>query len=514
MNKEMYWKLGGILLVLGLAAYSISPVNEKIKLGLDLQGGMHLALEVETEKAIESTMERFVSNIIANLKKDGKKVSSIQLTKTGIEIEPGTVFDEDIQKAVEEAEVLELAGDLSKKGKLVYQLTAQARKNIEERAVEQGLETIRNRIDQFGVSEPAIQREGEKRIIVQLPGINDTERAIELIGKTARLEFKIVDDEADLDAALNGNIPEGDEILYQKTVDRVSGMVDRRAFVLKKTVMMTGEFIERADVRIDTQFNEPYISLDFNREGAKLFAKITKENVKKRMAVILDGNVYTAPVIQEEISGGSAQISGAFTTAEARDIAIILRAGALPAPVHILENRTVGPSLGRDSVSKGVKSTLVGGILVLLFMAFYYKKSGFIAVTALTLNILILMGCMAYFEATLTLPGIAGIILTIGMAVDANILIFERIREELSVGKTIRASIESGFSRAFLTILDANVTTMIAAIVLFQFGTGPIKGFAVTLSIGIGASMFTSIFVSRVIFTLTTTNRKLDTLSI
>jgi len=267
-------------------------------------------------------------------------------------------------------------------------------------------------------------------------------------------------------------------------------------------VLLTGEYIKDARVNINPTYNEPYVSIEFDRQGSKLFDKITAANVGKRLAIILDNSVYSAPVIQERISGGRAQITGRFSEKEAHDLAIVLRAGALPAPVKVLEKRTIGPSLGHDSIKKGFYSMFIGGIVVLIFMIFYYSAAGIVANIALVLNLLFILATLAAFEATLTLPGIAGIILTIGMAVDGNVLIFERIREELRKGIKIRGAIENGFSRAFITIFDANVTTLIAAIVLYQYGTGPIKGFAVTLSIGIVSSMFTAIFVSRWIFEL------------
>ena len=277
---------------------------------------------------------------------------------------------------------------------------------------------------------------------------------------------------------------------------------------------MTGKYLTDARVQIDSQYNEPYVSIKFDRKGGRIFERITEENVKKRLAIVLDKSIYSAPVIQEKITGGEARITGNFTTEEARDLAIVLRAGALPAPVNILEERTVGPSLGSDSIRKGIISMGVGGILVVLFMIIYYKGAGLIADLALILNILIIAGALAAFQATLTLPGIAGIILTIGMAVDANVLIFERIREEMNLGKTPRAAVEAGYDRATLTILDANITTLIAALVLFQFGTGPIKGFAVTLSLGVLSSLFTALFLTRLIFDYLLMNRKINKLSI
>lgn len=515
MRKEFYWKIVLILVVVVVSVWFAHPIKEKINLGLDLQGGMHLVLDVEAEKAVESTLDRYVMNLRDAFKKDKIESASVERDKDNILINlSDTSKEKDVEKAVSEITDMEKISSSSGSNRMVYQINGKMRKYIEERAVDQGLETIRNRVDQFGVAEPSIQRQGDRRIIIQLPGIKDTDRAIQLIGKTAQLEFKLVDDDRSLEDALKGNITDGDEMLYQRVTNPDSGEVSKKPFLIKKEVMMTGESIVNAEVRIDSQYNEPYVSIEFDKGGSNLFGKITKDNVKKRLAIVLDNNVYSAPVIQEEISGGRAQITGSFTTEEAHDLAIVLRAGALPAPVKILENRTVGPSLGKDSIEMGLKSTIMSGVLILIFMIFYYRLSGLIANIALFLNLIILAGAMAYFKATLTLPGIAGIILTIGMAVDANILIYERIREELRHGKTIRAAIDSGFKRVFITIFDSNITTLIAALVLFQFGTGPIKGFAVTLSIGIVASMFTSVFVSRFIFDLMASKMRMEKLSI
>jgi preprotein translocase subunit SecD len=386
---------------------------------------------------------------------------------------------------------------------------------IRKLAVDQALETIRNRIDQFGVSEPDIRNQGEERILIQLPGIKDTQRAKDLIGKTAQLEFKLLDEDHDVDSALKGNIPASSEILYETKEDPQStGRTQKIPYLVKKRTALTGDYLTDARVQIDSQYNDPYVSITFDRKGARLFEQITEANVKKRLAIVLDDNVYSAPVIQEKIPGGEARITGNFTTEEARDLAIVLRAGALPAPVKILEERTVGPSLGTDSIRMGLLSMCVGGILVIFFMAIYYKGSGLVADFALILNILFIAGGLAGFGATLTLPGIAGIILTIGMAVDANVLIFERIREEMNLGKTPRAAVDAGYERATLTILDANVTTLIAALVLFQFGTGPVKGFAVTLSLGVVASLFTALVLTRAIFDFFLIQRKVKTISI
>ena len=342
--------------------------------------------------------------------------------------------------------------------------------------------------------------QGERRILVQLPGIKDADRAIKLIGKTAQLEFKLINESVSPQTAINGDMPEGSEILYKREKSIETGEVTKTPFLVKKRTALTGETLSGAEVRYDSDFNEPYVAITFDSIGAMIFQEVTRANVKKRLAIVLDDNIYSAPVIQEEIGGGRAEITGQFTTEEARDLAIILRAGALPAPVVILENRTVGPSLGKDSIEQGVRSIFLGAILVIVFIAIYYKLSGLIAVIALMLNLVLILGALAYFGAALTLPGIAGMLLTVGMAIDANVLIFERIREEVRVGKTVRAAIDAGFAKALSTIVDANITTFIAAVVLFQFGTGPIKGFAITLCIGIAASMFTAVFVSRVIF--------------
>ncbi|MCF8054055.1 MAG: protein translocase subunit SecD, partial [Deltaproteobacteria bacterium] len=381
-------------------------------------------------------------------------------------------------------------------------------------AVEQSLETIRNRIDQFGVTEPEIIPEAANRIVLQLPGIKEPARAKAIIGKTALLEFKIVDDSQFPEEALRGSIPQGSYIAYSRKLDRSSGRMTETPFLLKERALMTGETLESAGVKLGGQYGDPYIELVFNDHGAREFERVTGDNVHKRMAIVLDGVVHSAPEIRERIAGGQAIIEGSFTMDDARDLAIILHAGALPAPVNILEERSVGPSLGQDSIEQGITACLLGGFIVIIFMGVYYRFSGLIANSALLLNIIILLGTLAAFKATLTLPGIAGIVLTLGMAVDANVIIFERIREELRAGKSAALAVQQGYSRAFLTILDANVTTLIAALFLFGFGTGPIKGFAVTLSIGILASMFTAIFVTRIVLDYLVINKRVSSLSI
>ena len=383
-----------------------------------------------------------------------------------------------------------------------------------EGAVNRAVEVIRNRIDGLGVSEPLIQPEGENRIVIQLPGVKDPKRARSMLGETALLEFKVVsDDVGKLQEAIDNpkKIPAGYVIAQEDVRDKTKTY--KRPILIKKKAELTGAHLIDAQVGFGTDnFNQPEVLIEFDGEGSKSFAEITRRYIKRRLAIVLDGRVLSAPVIQSEIPGGRARITGNFSVEEAKDLAVKLAAGALPAPVKIVEDRTVSESLGKDSVSKGIKAAIFGVILVVIFMGVYYLLSGMIANVALCLNVLVILGILAYFKATLTLPGIAGLILTMGMAVDANVLIFERIREEFATGKRIRASIAAGYDKALHTIVDANLTTLIAGLVLFTFGTGPVKGFAVTLSIGIIASMFTALVVTRVIFDLISLNQKFSQL--
>jgi len=491
---------------------------EKIHLGLDLQGGMHLLLAVQGDKAVESYMEQIKNNLKDDLKERGIPVGKLDVEKTGQIVLEFSGAKEKVDNLLSQRFTMlrELSSSGGEGGIWKYQLVLDSKEiaEIQKRAIDQALEIIRNRIDQFGVSEPEITLQGTDQILVQLPGIKDPQRAINLIGQTALLEFKLLDEEGNIDEALKGSIPPGDIILYQRSVDPQTGAVRKIPYLLKEKTLMTGEFIKDARVALDSQFHEPYVAIEFTDVGAKLFEQITVANVKKRLAIILDNNVYSAPVIQERIAGGRAQITGRFDTKEASDLAIALRSGALPAPVKILEQRTVGPSLGQDSIHKGIISVLISAAFIVLFMFFYYRLSGLIADVALLLNIIMTLAVLALFRATLTLPGIAGLVLSIGMAVDANVLIHERIKEELRLGKTVRAAIDQGYHRAFSAIIDSNLTTLIAGILLYQFGTGPVKGFAVTLSIGILANIFTAVYITRVIFDFWTLKMKAKTLSI
>ena len=522
--KNFSWKLVLVFGVIVTAIIYVLPTfqpglwpHNQINLGLDLQGGMHLVLEVDTAKAVEGQVERISQEVLEQLKKERiRKVSldRIDGTKIAARIKDPAIRDKFNELLKENFDFLERS-EKTENGvtTVIMELSKEESDQVEKLAVDQALETIRNRIDQFGVAEPDIRRQGEKRMLIQLPGIKDTDRAKDLIGRTALLEFKLVDDSQDVTAAVQGNVPAGREVLYRVDEDAESGKISKIPFLLKRRTLLTGASLTNARVDFD-QFNIPFVSINFDKKGARVFERVTGENVNKRLAIVLDDTVASAPVIQEKIAGGQARITGNFTLEEAKDLAIVLRAGALPAPVNILEERTVGPSLGADSIRKGLISMCIGGILVVLFMIVYYKGSGVIADLALILNIILIAGGLAGFKANLSLPGIAGIILTIGMAVDANVIIFERIREELTLGRTPRAAIDAGYERATLTILDANVTTLIAAVVLFQFGTGPIKGFAVTLSLGVIASLFTSLVMSRLIFDYILMGRKVKTLSI
>jgi preprotein translocase subunit SecD len=515
LRRDLRWKLAVIVLIIGVSLWFTFPLGERMNLGLDLQGGMHLVLEVEAEKAVDSTTDRLVTEVSEGLAK--LALPNLEVRKVAHDQLVVSVADAGRVEAV--AEAMKAFPSLVPEGarggtELSYKLDGQRVKRLMDNAIEQALETIRNRVDEFGVAEPTIQRQGSRNIVVELPGIKDAARAVQLIGKTARLEFRLVDEQRSAEEALKGKVPEGAEVLYERKVNKQTGEVTRVPFLIRKQVLLTGDALTDAEVRIGSQFNEPYVSIEFDREGARRFERITSENVGKRLAIVLDDTVYSAPVIRERIAGGQAQITGSFTFEEASDLAIVLRAGALPAPVRIEYESIVGPSLGQDSIQQGLMAGLIGSIIVVLFMLTYYRLSGVVASVALALNILLLLAGLGYFHATLTLPGIAGIVLTLGMAVDANVLIFERIREELRLGKPPRAAVEAGFSRAWSAILDGNVTTLIAAAMLFQFGTGPIKGFAVTLSLGLLANLFTAVFVCKFIYDSALAFRPIQRLSI
>jgi preprotein translocase subunit SecD len=504
MRRQLWLRIGIVVVVVAVSIWYLYPPRETVKLGLDLQGGIHLVLGVDVEKALAAQVERTADSLRSDLERKGIGVKSFELrgnTEVVVQLASAQQWN-DAQTVLRDYGTFETRESDQAAGRLVLALSAREAATLKDLAVRQGLETIRNRVDQFGVAEPSIQQQGENRILVQLPGVQDPERAKALIGKTALLEFKLVDSRMDVETALRTAPPPGSEILYQRRVDRQTKQETRVPFLVQKKAVVTGRDLATARVSIDQTTSEPYVSAEFNAAGTKAFGEVTDANVGRLLAIVLDGNIHSAPVIRERIPGGRAQITGGFTLEEATDLAIVLRAGALPAPVQVLEERTVGPSLGADSIRQGLMSIAISAAVVFAFMLIYYRLSGMIADVALGLNLLMLLACMAAFGATLTLPGIAGIALTIGMAVDTNVLIFERIREELRSGKTPRAAIDAGFSRAFVTIIDTHVTVLVTAAILYNFGTGPVKGFAVSLFIGLVASLFTAVFFTRLLFDL------------
>ena len=490
-----------------------------INLGLDLQGGTHLVLEVKVEKALENALDRVRDDLRLFFRERSIPVEEIEKTEGQVRFQVPSENAPEVRSGLRgEFPNLVLVRSSSAAGKTEFILALHERelRSLREDTVDQSLETIRNRIDQFGVREPTVQRQGSRDILIQLPGIQDPERAKDLIRKTALLEFKLLDEVNDVQEAVRAGPPPGREILYGYGSSPDEGLqrAEKIPYLLEARTLMTGDTITDGRVRPGDQLEGPYVELVFNSSGARLFERITGENVRRRLAIILDNRVYSAPVIQERISGGRASITGVFDFKEARDLAIVLRAGALPAPVKIIEERTVGPSLGRDSIRQGVISFIVGGCLLLIFMFVYYKGGGLLADCALVFNILFLLAILAGFQAVLTLPGIAGIILTLGMAVDANVLINERIREELRTGKSARAAVDSGYERALPAILDSNITTFLAGMTLFQFGTGPVKGFAVTLCAGILTSVLTAVYGTRIYYDLRMAARRLTRLSV
>lgn len=490
-----------------------------IRLGLDLQGGSHLVLEVEVDEAVENRMRRVRSALRDELRERDIAFSGLDISGTGDLVVAASADDMERIRELVSAEFPQLEVSASRTGAGGAELRAafvpRELDNIRNFAVDQTLETIRNRIDQFGVTEPTIQRQGQRDILVQLPGIQDPERAKALIGKTALLEFKLVDERGDVEQAVRSGPPPGREVLYGYE-DTASGGVRREKipYLLEARTLMTGDAIADANVRRGDQLEGLYVELALNSVGSTAFDRLTAENVGRLLAIVLDGRVYSAPQIRERISGGVASITGNFDFQEARDLAIVLRAGALPAPVTILEERTVGPSLGRDSVEKGIFSFVLGSMLVLVFMVAYYRGAGLLADVALVLNIFFMMAILAGFEAVLTLPGIAGIILTLGMAVDANVLINERIREEVRNGKSPRSAVDTGYERAIPAILDSNLTTFLAGVILFQFGTGPVRGFAVTLCVGILTTVVSAVYGTRIYYDYRLARRNLARLSV
>ncbi len=537
------------------------PFKQKINLGLDLQGGLYLVLGVDFNKVYHDVAERQSNHLLERLKEKGYSATNSKIQTEGLPADdPLILFDFDPSKREDLYQLLKkefinlrLAGEHA--GHFELGLSHDFRTEVRERTVNQSIEVIRNRIDEFGVSEPSISSQGTDRIVVELPGVGEIDRAKSLIGQTAKLEFKIVDDKSTatlklanlisdiekknnltykdgqkfseyvrkLNELAKGQIPAGDEIAFER--NKVAGTeteLGRVPFLLFSKAEITGEDLQDAMVQFDQENHRPTVGFSLSPRGALAFERVTSEHIGHRLAIVLDNIVHSAPVIQSKIGGGKGVISLGRGDAdammkEAKDLAIVLRAGALPAQLDFLEQRVVGPSLGQDSIHKGALASLIGSIVVFIFVAIYYQVSGLIAVFSLVLNVLFVLACLVGLEATLTLPGIAGIALTVGIAVDSNVVIYERIREELRHGKRPGVAVDAGFQKAFRTILDANVTNAMAAFVLLTFGTGPIKGFAVTLMIGIVTTLLTAVFVCRLVFDLYLNyldNRNAKTISI
>ncbi|PID38650.1 MAG: protein translocase subunit SecD [Proteobacteria bacterium] len=586
MERKWWWKTIGMLLLVVLAVAHLVPtvvgeeslpkwytkyIKAKLNLGLDLQGGIHLVFEVQVDKAVADKADRIAADIEERLRKD-KKIR-VRIEHEGRDdlivtfLKPAEIKKFDKKFFAPFRSNLDEVERDEAKGKLRLKMDEKYVKEVQEYAIRQAVETIRGRVDQFGVAEPTILRKG-RDIVVELPGLKkkDFDRVKRNIGRTAQLEFKILDDESGFMAEAGKKAPKGIEVRSDSYDGKKNGAVsytyfqskDKKALLafiaslkvpknreimlgeqfakdkkgnplpdkiyvthyLRRRTELTGDYITDAEVQFDNQSGRPEVSLTFDRTGADIFARVSGDNVGKRMAIVLDEKVNSAPVLQERIGGGRARITlGGFKDPfklqeEAHDLAGVLRSGALPAPLRKTFERQVGPTLGRDAIQKGSMAFLIGLSLVILFILYYYRGAGLICDIALAVNFLFIAAIMAGFQATLTLPGIAGLVLTIGMAVDANVIIYERIREEAALGKSPRASVDAGYSRAFWTIFDAQLTTAIAAIVLLQYGSGPIRGFALTLLIGIICSMFTGIVVTRLLFDVVVGKFKPQKLSI
>jgi preprotein translocase subunit SecD len=482
-------------------------------LGLDLRGGVHFLLQVDMKSALDQAADRYVSDIRSALRKD--RISYSGVTREGQSVQ--VKFSDADQLAKAEKILNKEFPDLTFKTTnetVTASLSLAAQTRIQDFALKQNIQTLHNRINELGVAEPVIQQQGLDRVVVQLPGVQDTAKAKEILGRTATLEIRLVDEEksdpATLDQASKGQLPFGDEFFVGRNGQPV---------LVKKKVELTGDYITDAGPGLDQQSGRSVVHVTLDARGARIFRQVTKDNVGKRMAILLiekgQAEVITAPVINEEIGGGRVQISGMDNVQEATDISLLLRAGALAAPMEIIEERTVGPSMGEENIKRGMHSTLWGFAAIAVFMLIYYVLFGGISVVALGINLLLLLAILSMLQATLTLPGLAAIALTLGMAIDANVLINERIREELRSGNSPQASIHAGYDRAFDTILDSNVTTMIAGLALFMFGSGPVKGFAVVHVLGILTSMFSAVVVSRAIVNLVYGyRRKIDKLAI
>ncbi len=482
--------------------------GKKVSLGLDLQGGSYLLLQVDLNVVILEYLESITSSVRQQLRKSKIGYKGLGASRSSVVLKIRK--KEDFEEAKELIRGIDQGNEVSMdaSGNIRISPRENSLKDRKSAALQQSIEIVRRRIDETGVREPTIQRQGESRILVQLPGVDDPERVKALLGQTAKMVFRLVDVTTSASEAMAGRVPPGSELLEAALVE--AG--DPKAYVIKKRVMVSGEHL--IDAQATFQDGQPVVSFRFDTSGAKRFGKVTTDNVNRPFAIVLDNEVISAPVIREPILGGTGIISGNFTVASANDLALLLRAGALPAPLTVLEERSVGPGLGVDSIAAGKLASLIGICLVIGFMILSYGLFGIFANIALFFNVTLIVGALSVLQATLTLPGIAGIVLTIGMAVDANVLIFERIREEIALGRTPISAIDAGYKRALTTIIDSNLTTLFAALCLYSFGSGPIKGFSVTLAIGIVTSMFTAIMLTRLLIVVWLRRRKPDLIPI
>ncbi len=527
MDKSLLWRGLVILAIIAAFAFSAFPLKDKINLGLDLRGGVHLELEVQTDDALGAETQKDIERVLEELRDAGVTTAAAADEETNSFVVRGVPQDkqEVVDTAVEEFlpswNFRQADRDLS------FQRKNEAIDDIREKAVRQALQTVRTRIDAFGVAEPIIQRRlGSNRIVVQLPGVDDPQRVIELLKSTAFLEFRLVHDlaggtsqpavaptAAQLLSLYGGTLPDDVELFSQTLRDSFGEAVGEQFYGLEKRQVITGRDLKDARPSIG-EFNDAVVQFNLTPDGARRFGDVTGSSINRRLAIVLDGEVRSAPNINSRITD-SGIIQGGFTQVEVEDLSLTLRSGALPARMKVLSQTSVGPTLGQASIDQGFRAGMIGAGFVVLAMFFVYKGTGFNAIVALSLNFVLVFGALAYFGAALTLPGLAGIVLIIGMAVDANVLVFERIREELRNGRTVKAAVNSGFAKALSSVLDANITTLIAAMFLFNFGTGPVRGFAVTLSVGILASVFTAIIISRFMFdTLLSRRGRIEKLSI
>ena len=522
MKIKLRWKLLLILGIVGLAGWSVYPPSEKVRLGLDLKGGVHMVLRVQPDDALRIETETSMERVREVLEVRNITVGTIAVdTPTRFRIE-GVLPTEDAEFRAITDEQLEVVfrRESGAGGRYAFEMRPNMAVSLRDESVRQALQTIERRVNELGVTEPIVAPHGVggDQILVQLPGVTDVARAKEIIRSTALLELKLVEQGPAISQELllqanGGRVPDGMEVV-SGTDDTLSpGAAPQPVFYLvRRVAAITGRDLRTARQTLD-EYNQPAVSFLLNGEGARKFGDITGQNVGRQLAIILDGRVYSAPRIESRITD-EGRITGSFDQQEAGDLGLVLRSGALPASLTYLEERTVGPTLGADSVRAGVLAALTGLVLVAFFMLIYYKLAGINAILSVALNLLILLGVMAYLGATMTLPGIAGFILTIGMGIDSNVLIFERIKEELATAKSVRLAVAAGFDRVFLTILDTHVASLIAAAFLFQFGTGPIRGFATTLFFGLLSNVFTAVFVSRTLFETILGRRQVARLSI